>query len=154
MIRRRGDSFEIRVYAGTDGDGRKQHFYATVQGTGRRAEREAKQKEGELLTKAAAGRVPSAGITFDQLADEWLAIARHEKSTRYQTEIFLNRHVRPALGKKRVEKIGPADLNRLYLALEAGRAHSRHHPRLPRARSHERLDHDQPCRPRSSTEAG
>ena len=122
MIRRRGNSFEIRVYAGTDADGRKQHFYATVHGTGRKAEREAKQKEGELLAKAAAGRVPSAAITFDELADEWLAIARHEKSTRYQTEIFLDRHVRPALGKKRIEKIGPADLNRLYLALEAGSA--------------------------------
>src|SRR5712672_796545 len=105
MIRRRGNSFEIRVYAGIDADGKKQNFYATVQGTGRKAEREAKQKEGELLAKAAAGRVPTAAITFDEFADQWLAIARHEKSTRYQTEIFLDRHVRQPLGKKRIEKI-------------------------------------------------
>src|SRR5882757_3196543 len=76
MIRRRGSSFEIRVYAGIDVDGKKQNFYATVQGTGRKAEREAKQKEGELLAKAAAGRVPTAAITFDEFADQWLAIAR------------------------------------------------------------------------------
>ena len=120
MIRRRGNSFEIRVYAGTDAEGTKRHFYATVPGTGRKAEREAKQKEGELLAKAAAGRAPAGAITFEQLADEWLAVARHEKSTRYQTDLFLDRHVRPPLGKKRIEKIGPADLNRLYLALEAG----------------------------------
>ena len=166
MIRRRGNSFEIRVYAGIDADGKKQSFYATVQGTGRKAEREAKQKEGELLAKAAAGRVPTAAITFDQLADQWLAIARHEKSTRYQTEIFLDRHVRPVLGKKRIEKIGPADLNRLYLALEAGGADRkalapstvvRIHGiirAVPRAGSHQRLDHDQPSGPCSPTPAG
>ena len=28
----RSNSFEIRVYAGTDGDGRRQHFYATCRG--------------------------------------------------------------------------------------------------------------------------
>jgi hypothetical protein len=65
MVRRRGNSIEIRAYAGTDADGRKQHFYATVQGTGRKAEREAKQKEGELL----ANQPP--GVSLPGLTTQW-----------------------------------------------------------------------------------
>ncbi len=107
------------MYAGTDADGNKQHFYATVRGTGRKAEREAKQKEGELLAKAAAGhvRLGRSRSTSSPTIGWQSPVTRSPLAT---TEIFLDRHVWPALGKKRIEKIGPADLNRLYLALEAG----------------------------------
>jgi integrase len=122
VIRRRGESLEVRVYAGVDANGKQRHLYATVRGTGRKAEREARQKAAVLEAQVAAGRLPAGKVTFDQLADEWLELARHDKSTRYQTERYLDRHVRPVLGKRRIEKIVPTDLNRLYLALEAGTA--------------------------------
>ena len=103
------------MYAGTDADGNKQHFYATVRGTGRKAEREAKQKEGKLLAKAAAGhvRLGRSRSTSSPTIGWQSPVTRSPLAT---TEIFLDRHVWPALGKKRIEKIGPADLNRLYLA--------------------------------------
>ena len=88
----------------------------------------AKRSEKQSRRKASCSpRLPRVGFLQRRSRStssptKWLAIARHEKSTRYQTEIFLDRHVRPALGKKRIEKIGPSDLNRLYLDLEAGSA--------------------------------
>jgi integrase len=71
-----------------------------------------KVKVGQLATRTS--------LTFDDLVDEWLEVARHEQSTRYQTERYLDRHVRPAIGSFKIERITPGDLTQLYLGLEHG----------------------------------
>lgn len=74
MIRQRGKSTQVMVYAGRDPlTGRKRWVSRQVAGTGRAALKEAKQIEAKLLAEVAAGRDQEAqGVKVAELADRWL----------------------------------------------------------------------------------
>jgi integrase len=116
MIRERGGTWQVRVYAGIDpASGKKRHLYGTAT-----SKRSARLLEAELERKA-AGRTP-ATATVDHLLDRWLAVARHAPSTRYITEQRIGKHVRPVLGARRVAAVTTEALDVFYLDLETGGA--------------------------------
>lgn len=115
MIRARGaKKWEIVVYAGRDPiTGRERRQSRTFHGT----KTGARDEEREMLRRLRIDEAP-AEITFDDLADRWLDVARLEASTRRNTESYLNRHIRPRLGHVQVAQIRADDLDRFYLDLE------------------------------------
>lgn len=121
MIRKRGGSLEIVVYAGRDPATRKSRKVSrTVKGNDREAQLKARQVELDLIAEARAGRVVKGARTFGDLMDRWLEQARIEESTRYNARLQLDRHVRPALGSVRLSKLKAEDLDALYRSLERG----------------------------------
>jgi integrase len=117
MIRKRGTTWQVRVYAGKDpATGKPRHLYGTAPG-----KKAARQLEGRLERQAAKS-TPST-VTVEHLLDRWLAVARHAPSTAYDTENRLRRHVRPALGDERVAAITTEQLDGFYLELE-GEGHA------------------------------
>jgi integrase len=116
-VRARGPKkWEIVAYAGLD----------PVTGKERRVSRifygsktQARDRERELVLEQRGDQAP-ADITFAELVTRWMAVARHEASTRGNVEGRLKNHVTPRLGKLQVARIRTVDLDRLYVDLEQG----------------------------------
>jgi integrase len=116
VIRQRGSSWQVRVYAGTDpATGKRKHLYGTAA-----SKRAARILEGDLERQAA--QITPTTATVDYMLDKWLAVARHAPSTAYDTNGRLERHVRPALGAQKVAEVTTELLDGFYLSLEAGGA--------------------------------
>jgi hypothetical protein len=74
VIRQRGSSWQVRIYAGKDpASGKPRHLYGTAP-----TKRAARILEGKLERQAA--KVTPATATVDYLLDRWLAVARHAPS--------------------------------------------------------------------------
>ncbi len=121
--RKRGDSWELRVYAGLDAlTGRRRYVTRSVRGSERDADRALRR----LVDEVEEGGRPSAKRrTFADAAERWLAAARLDlsPSTVMTTEDFLRRYLLPALGDRPIERIGAEDLDALYTSLrKQGRA--------------------------------
>lgn len=123
--RRRGEGWELRVYAGLHPlTGKRRYVTRTVQGTERDADRALRRlldevDEGSCV--AATGR-----RTFREAAEKWLVASRPNMSpaTVMTSEDYLKRYLLPYLGERPVERIGAEDLDALYgeLRSRAGQA--------------------------------
>ncbi len=117
----RGASYQLVVYLGVGADGKQQYLYETVDGT----RREAENRLAQLVADVNAGRRgPSRALTVRALADAWWEASTGDLSpnTRIGYRGVLDRHILPAFGKRRIDKIKPADLDRWYAQLSAGTA--------------------------------
>lgn len=118
MIRERNGRFEVVVYLGRDGFGKRKSVSRTA-----RTKRAAKILEGQLLDEYAdRRRGPDDGpdATFWHLLDRWCDYARTEASTRYQDRLTLERHVKPLLGDVKLSRLRASDLDAMYHRLERG----------------------------------
>ena len=92
MIRERGVTWQVRVYAGSDpATGKKRHLYGTACN-----KRAAVKLENQLISRAE--RITPEKHSFNHLLDEWMKVARHAPTTQRNTRTQLDRHVRPVLG--------------------------------------------------------
>lgn len=137
--RRRGDSWQPRVYAGLHPVTGKRGYVTTfVQGSEREADRALRRLLDEVED---ASRVPAVGRrTFRDAAEKWLAACRPDMSpaTVMTTEDYLQRYLLPYLGDRPVERIGAEDLDALYgeLRSRAGRGGRSLSPALTTSRAH------------------
>jgi integrase len=114
VIRERNGRYQVRVYAGTDpSSGKERHLYGTAAN-----KRTARQLEAKFEQQAAKAKATSSAATLNDLLDRWLEVARHAPATRYTAEKRLAKHVRPALGGKRIARITTEHLDAFYLDLE------------------------------------
>lgn len=112
MIRQRGKTWQVRVYAGIDPvTGKRRHKYDTAS-----SKKAARTREGELEREAL--KLTPAGATVDHLLDEWLQVARHSPANRYTTETRIAKWIRPALGDELVGKVTTQRLDRFYVELD------------------------------------
>jgi len=118
-MRKRGDSWELRVYAGTDPEtGKRQWRSATTKGTRRAAQR--------ALTEFAARidypRRMTAQATVADLLDDWYAALSPNWSptTTRQTKSVIDRHLAPRLGHLKVATLRTEDIDTLYGELRQG----------------------------------
>jgi integrase len=117
----RGTTYQLVVYAGVGDDGRVRYLYETVDGS----RRDAENRLAELVADVNAGRRgASRVVTVKALADAWWdAMTGHlSPNTRIGYRGVLDRHIMPTLGRRRIDKIKPADLDRWYAQLAAGSA--------------------------------
>lgn len=96
-VRRRGEGWEIRAYAGVDpANGKRRYVTRTVHGTRRVADRALV----ELVSDVDAGRLPRTASTVGELLRVWFAAASPGFASRTvaETRSVLDRHLLPDLG--------------------------------------------------------
>lgn len=111
-------TWEVRVSTGRDPvTGKYRERSESVQGN----LTEAKRRRAEMLTEAARAKGSTAGMTVNQLLDEFLedrARRGRSKGTLYLYANHANRHVRPGLGTRPVAKVERRDVNDLLSGLQ------------------------------------
>ncbi|MCP4968484.1 MAG: site-specific integrase [bacterium] len=115
-MRRRGESWELRVYAGLDPvSGKHRYVQRTVKG----GKREAQRALAAFVAEVGQGDVISTDATVSDLLDRWwmTASADWSATTRRQNESAIAHHVRSDLGSVRLAKLTAADLDRWYADL-------------------------------------
>ena len=97
FMRQRGDSWELRVYLGTDPvTGKQRYASRTVRG-GKRA---AQRMLAELVTEAERELLVRANATAGELIEAWFEQATRDFSpkTVKETRGFIDRNLLPAIG--------------------------------------------------------
>ncbi|MGW1888608.1 hypothetical protein [Streptomyces sp. NPDC001970] len=103
-IRRRGDAFEVRVYAGLD-PLTKQRIDLTETAAGPRAAEKVRTK---LLAQVDECRHPKGEITIGKVIDQWMEVARIEESTRDRYEFAIGLYLKPTFGDLQGDETRPA----------------------------------------------
>jgi integrase len=116
-IRKRGrNHYEVVVYAGLDPTGKQRQISRTVRGE--KAWDRARAKEHELAQLAQVEKGDTDDAVFWVLVEKWLKHTQdrgqHERSTRYQTDYYLRKHILPRWRNVPVRKIHQTDLNAFY----------------------------------------
>lgn len=112
FIRQRGSSYEVVVYAGRDPvTGRKRQVSRSA-----KTKREAQQLRARLLVEYGSGD-GGTEATFGKLVERWLEVAELSPSSRAAYSVYLGKHILPALGATRLDRLGAEDLDRFYRAL-------------------------------------
>jgi integrase len=122
-----GTTYQLAVFVGLDEHGRRRYRYETVHGSRRDAER----RLAELVTAVGLGEFGTHGAArFGQLVDAWWEVSTTDLSpnTRIGYRGLLDRYLLPAFRNRRLDRIGPADLERLYAQLLEGTAPGLKHP--------------------------
>lgn len=115
-IRQRGNSWELRAYAGTDPvSGKKKYITRTVQGT----RKEAETALARLLVEVTGGAHAAADATVADLVLRWFELAKPElsPSTIRGYDRNINNHILPVLGKTKVTKLKAAEIDHFYAML-------------------------------------
>lgn len=114
-LRRRGEGWELRVYAGRDSStGRKRYVTRTVRGT----KRQAQSALAALVTELERGQVVAgpSGATVSALLEAWSEANadRWSPKTVAETRRFMDRVIGPELGSLPVAKLRTAEIDRFY----------------------------------------
>ncbi len=115
-MRQRGDTWQLRVFAGRDPvTGRKRWVAKTVRGGKRAAQREL----ANLIAEVDRGLAVGTDATVNDLIGRWLELASPEwsPSTLVQTRSAIRTHITPLLGPIRLKKLRAADLDHFYAQL-------------------------------------
>lgn len=122
QIIEKGDrEFLVRIFIGShvgeDGKRKREYFNQRIRGTRTDAEKYLRQKLRELDTGTF---VKPTTKTVSEYLDEWLKNSAKQKlsSRTYADQVScLDRYVRPKLGKKKLSKLEPFDLQEFYTEL-------------------------------------
>jgi integrase len=123
FIRKRGDAWQVIVYAGRDPiTGRKRQLSRNVRGT----KREAQAVRARLLVEVDEGRHITTGATFGDLVEQWFEHASPDWSpkTTAETRRLVDRVVKPRLADVQLKRLKTADLDRMYASLRKSGGHS------------------------------
>lgn len=117
-VRRRGNSLQVRLFAGRDPvTGKDRYLTETIKGTDKAAQKKASDKLAEFRTTVIKQRSAESAVGFGYAINEWLRTADIEASTRDGYIGYIERTIRPVLGEIPVNKIGARDLESLYAEL-------------------------------------
>lgn len=114
-MRQRGDSWQLRVFAGYDAvTGKKRWITKTVPG----GKREAQRALAGMVTEVDHG-MSGTDATVAVLLERWFEVASPDWSpkTVVSHRSIINNHLTPRLGAVQLRKLRAADLDRLYAAL-------------------------------------
>jgi hypothetical protein len=113
MIRRRGDSFQVVVYAAIDPlTGRKLHLRESTND-----EAEAQRILRRLTAQVDQQRHAKTNATFQTATDAWLRTHEVEETTRASYEEYARVHLYPAFGDVPVGKVSARQLEEFYADL-------------------------------------
>ena len=123
-IRKRGRTYQVRVYAGTDPlTGRDNYLSETAPD-----EKTAQRALRRLLTQVDEQSDARTKATFGELLDAWLAVHEVDESTLADHEANVRRYIKPALGSMSVGRLTLQMLEELYAELRQCRARCRGRP--------------------------
>lgn len=117
-IRRRGNSYQVRVYAGVDPvTGRPNYLTETAHD-----DRQAQRALRKLLSEVDEHRHARTKATLGAAVDAWLRVHEVEQNTRNGYEAYARLYIKPALGDVSIGKINAQLLEELYAQLRRCRA--------------------------------
>lgn len=111
--------WQVRVYLGRLGNGRKRYHSEIVQGR----KRDAEARLIELLQNKNQGKLtPRSTATVADLAREWLAHKAHDVSPRTLKgyEYAFNLYILPTLGRRRLSDLTLREIDALYTSMRNG----------------------------------
>jgi integrase len=112
-IRKRGDTYQVRVYAGVDPvTGKPRYVTETA-----RDEKEAERVQRRLLTEVDDQRHARTNATLGAAIDAWLRVHEAEENTRKGYETHARLYIKPALGDVPIGNINAQLLEELYAQL-------------------------------------
>jgi integrase len=122
VIRRKGQSWEVRVYAGRDPVTGKERYVSRsfpAKPSEKVPPRVVKDAESRLRTEVRDGHHPNARITVAQALDAWYAQTSKEWSpwTAKGYRGIIDRYVKPEIGNMPLAKLTAARLDALYHSL-------------------------------------
>ncbi|MEQ7010516.1 hypothetical protein ABN028_30490 [Actinopolymorpha sp. B17G11] len=113
FIRRRGGSYQVLVYAGTDPlTGKDSYLTAST-----KDEREAERIRTRFLAQVDEQRQAATKAKLGYVLDEWLKVHDVEETTRDNYRWYVERVIRPALGDVPIKKLTARSLEELYAQL-------------------------------------
>src|SRR5579862_6993866 len=115
-IRKRGNAWELRAYAGVDPVSNRQKY---VTRTFRGGKREAEEALARFVTEVSGGGHAAQDATVSDLIEQWLDLAKPELSP---TTIrgygwIVKAYITPRIGKLPLAKLRTAQLDRYYAQL-------------------------------------
>jgi len=115
-LRRRGDAWELRAYAGIDPLTNRQKY---VTRTFRGGKREAEDALARLVVEVSGGGHAAQDTTVGDLIRQWLDLAKGELSptTSRGYEWIVATYILPTLGKVALARLRTAQLDRFYAQL-------------------------------------
>jgi len=116
-LRKRGNSWELRAYAGTDPEtGKRNWVSATVKGSRRAAQ----QELIEFVSRVDYPRRMTSKATVAKLLTDWFdAVSPNwSPTTASQTKSVINHHLIPRLGHLPLQTLRTEDIDALYGALQ------------------------------------
>lgn len=115
-MRKRGESWELRVFLGYDPVTGKQRYTTRTLRTGKR---EAQRSLAEMVVEAERGLTSRTTATVGQLLETWFEFAAPDFSpkTVKETRGYIDRSLLPTLGSKSLAKLKPAELDAFYRRL-------------------------------------
>jgi integrase len=125
-IRRRGASYQVRVYAGIDPLTGRQ-LYLTGSTTDAR---EARKILTRLQAQVDEQRNARTNATLGTALDAWLRVHEVEETTRQAYEGYIRLYIRPALGEVPVGRVTAQMLEEFYAELRRCRARCGGRPRV------------------------
>lgn len=139
-------ALRVRVYAGKDPvSGRRNDLVEIIEPGSKQAAR-AEAARARLLNQVDEQRSPRTSATLDQLLDRYLETLDVGRSTHWMYTRYLQKHVRPFLGKTKAGAVGAEALDSLYAELRRCRAHCSG-PRGVDHRTPREHECDDRCRP-------
>jgi integrase len=119
FMRQRGTSWELRVYLGADPVTGKQRYSSKSVRWGKG---EAQRMLNEMTVAAERGAMVRTTATVGDLLTEWIEFAAPDFSpkTEKETRGYIERNLRPALGKVPLGRLKPSDLDKYYRSLLIG----------------------------------
>lgn len=114
IIKRGPNTWLVRVYMGTDANGKRKYHNRTVHGTKKDAERYLAQV---LRDRDLGLFVEPTRQTVNEYLDRWLSEVvkqRVRPRTYHDYESLLKRYVRPVLGARRLSQLNPVEVQALY----------------------------------------
>jgi integrase len=110
IIKRAENTWLVRIFMGRDARGKRLYLNKTIRGTKKNAQQWLTAK---LRDKDIGLSIQPASMSLNEYLDKWLkeaACPRLREATFDSYEIYLQKHIRPKLGAKRLADIKPLDL--------------------------------------------
>lgn len=93
---------------------KRSYLCETIKGTDNAAQKKAEDKVAEFRTQVAKQQSAKSTVPFSHAIDEWMKTTEIEDSTRSGYVNYIERYIRPALGKVPVRKIDARTIESFY----------------------------------------
>lgn len=114
-----GGGYRVQIEAGWNANGTRRYTRRNIRTTGRLGRREAEATLKELLRKNTVAVEGVANLTVKAWADRWLdiAVTRQRPKTYATNASTVRRWIVPTIGRKRLDKLTPADVRSVSRAM-------------------------------------
>ncbi|MCS7478198.1 tyrosine recombinase XerC [Umezawaea endophytica] len=122
-IRERGNNLQVRYFAGRDPvTGKDVYLNATVKGLDDAARKKADDKLAEFRTQVNKQRSAESSVSLSYAINEWLRTSEVDDSTRKTYVGYIERTIKPVLGRVAVNKLSARTIESFYTELRRCRA--------------------------------